>query len=118
MARRMVIEAQDAGRIVNLDHLVFLISSTTTTCIDRKRVLIDDLWGPIRNLRRLVSRGNELRRKVSERGLWRRIKLGDHLLGHLPKERQVPLRVLMKIIVHECRDTLVIIVSTDLFELS
>ena len=68
MARRMVFGAQDASEIVDLDHLVVLIS-TTTTDIDRERVLIDDLWGSISDLRRLVSWRHKLRKKVSEEGL-------------------------------------------------
>ena len=56
----MVFRAQDANGIVDLDHLVVLIS-TTTTDIDRERVLIDNLWGPISDLRR-----HEFHRKVSE----------------------------------------------------
>ena len=43
MAGRMVFEAQDASRIVNLHHLVILIGTTTTTSSDRERVLIDNL---------------------------------------------------------------------------
>ena len=53
-ARRMVFEAQDHRRIVDLDHLTVLISSTTTANINHRRILIDDLWGLISNLWRLV----------------------------------------------------------------
>ena len=65
MARRMAFGAQDASGIIDLDHLIILINATTTG-INRKRVLIDDLLGPISDLRRLVSWRHELRRKVSE----------------------------------------------------
>ena len=45
MTRRMVFEAQDPNRIVDLDHLVVLISSAPTASINRMRVLINDLCG-------------------------------------------------------------------------
>ena len=117
MAGRMVFGAQDANRIVDLDHLVVLIS-TTTSGIDRKRILIDDLWGLISDLKRLVSWRHELRRKVRDGGLWRCIEFGNHIPSHLPEERQVLFGVLVPNIVNECTETLVKIVSTDLFELS
>ena len=69
MIGRMVFGAQDASRIVDLDHLVVLIKSTTTAGIDCRRVLIDDLWGPISDLRSLVDWGHELHRRIIERGL-------------------------------------------------
>ena len=61
------LRAQDSSWIVDLDNLVVLISSTTTTSIDRRRVLIDDLWGQISDLNRLVSEGtNFTGRSVKE----------------------------------------------------
>ena len=50
VARRMIFRAQDPDRIVNLNHLVVLMSSTTIVGIDRKRIFVDDLWGLISDL--------------------------------------------------------------------
>ena len=65
----MVFRAQDPGRIVDLNQLIVLISSTTTASIDRRRVFVDDLWGLVGNLWRLVSRRHELRRRIIDRSL-------------------------------------------------
>ena len=69
VARRMVFGAQDPDRIVDLDHIVVLISSTTTASIDRKRIFVDDLRGLVSDLRRLVGKRHKLRRRVIERSL-------------------------------------------------
>ena len=113
----MVFRAQDPSRIVDLDHLIILINSATTTGINRKRVLIDDLWGLIRDLWRLVGRWHELNKGIIEGSLWRGIELGDHLPNRLTKEQQVLLGVFAPYIVHKCPDTLVIILCIDLLEL-
>ena len=83
---RMVLKAHNPNRIVDLDHLVVLISSTTTTGIDRRRVFIDDLWGLVSDLWRLVCRGHKLCRRIIDRSLWGLIKIGDHFPSRLPEE--------------------------------
>ena len=65
----MIFRAQDPDRIVDLNQFIILISSTTTTGIDRRRVFIDDLWGLVGNLWRLVGRGHELHKRIIERSL-------------------------------------------------
>ena len=85
-ARRMVFGAQDHNKIVDLHHLVILISVATTPNINNRDVLIDELWGLVRDLWRLVGRGHELHGRIIEGSLWRCIELGDHLPRCLPKE--------------------------------
>ena len=75
----MVFTAQDPGRIIDLNQLIVLVSSTTTTGIDRRRVFVDDLWGLVGDLWRLVGRSHELCRRIIEGSIWRCIKLNDHL---------------------------------------
>ena len=66
MARRMVFRAQDPSKIVDMNQLVVLVSSTTTAEIDRGRVFVDDLWGLINNLWRLIRKKHELCRRIIE----------------------------------------------------
>ena len=117
MARRMIFGAQDPIRIVDLDHLVVLISFATTVDINSRRDLIDDLWGLVRELWRLVSRVHKLRRRIIKGSLWRRIELCNHLPSPLPKQRQVLLGLFMPNIIHKFLDTFIIIISIDLLEL-
>ena len=56
--------------------------------------------------------------RVFKRGLGRRDKLGYHLFGHLPEERQVLLCMLMPNVLNKRVDTLVKVLRLDLFELS
>ena len=65
----MIFRAQDPDRIVNLNHLVVLMSSTTIVGIDRKRIFVDDLWGLISDLWRLVGLRHELYKRIIERSL-------------------------------------------------
>ena len=82
----MVFTAQDPGRIIDLNQLIVLVSSTTTTGIDRRRVFVDDLWGLVGDLWRLVSRRHELYRRIIGGSIWRRIEVNDHLPSH-PSEK-------------------------------
>ena len=86
IARRMVLRAQDPDRIVDLNQLIVLISSTTTAGIDRMRVFGDDLWGLVGNLWGLVGMRHELRKRIIEKNLWRRIELSNHRPSHLPEK--------------------------------
>ena len=110
----MVFGDQDASGVINLHHLVVLITTTDSDC---KRVLIDNLRGPINDLRKLATWRHELRKKVSERGLGRRIEFSDHLPSHLPEERQVSFEVLTPNIVNERANTLVKVINPDQFKL-
>ena len=83
--KKKSVEAQDASRVINLHHFIVLISSPITTDCNRSRVLIDNWGRPISVIGRLVSWRHELRGRLCQRGLWRCIELGDHLLGHLPQ---------------------------------
>ena len=82
----MVFRTQDPSRIIDLDHLVVLVSFATIAGINYRRILIDDLWGLISNLWRLVSRGHELCRRIIKESLWRHIELSNHFPSRLPKE--------------------------------
>ena len=82
----MVLGAQNPSRIVDLHHLVVLINSTTSVSIDRKKVFIDDLWGLVSDLWRLVDRGHKLRERIIGRSLWGCIELSDHLPNRMPEE--------------------------------
>ena len=115
---RTLIGAQDASRVIDLHHFIVLDTSTIAIGCDRSRVLVDNLWGSISDLKRLVSWRHELHRRISNRGLWRRIKLSDHLPGSLPKERQVSFRMLAPNIVNKHGDALIKVLALDLFELS
>ena len=113
----MVLGAQNPGRIVDLHHLVVFISPTTSVDIDHRRVFVDDLWGLIYDLWRLVSWRHELHMRVIEKSLGRSIELGDHLPGRLSEERQIPFVVFVPDIVRKGLDALVVILSADLPEL-
>ena len=76
------------------------------------------MQGQISDLKSLVRWRHELCRRVSERGLWRCIELGDHLPGCLPEERQVPFWMLTPDFVNKHVDTLIKVLIPDLFKLS
>ena len=116
--KKTLVRAQDASRVIDLHHLVVLISSPITAGCNRNRVLIDNLGRPISDLGRLVSQGQEVRRKLRQRGLRRCIELGDHLPSRLPEKGQVSFRVFPPNIVNKCADTVIEALPLDLLELS
>ena len=76
-----------------MHQVIVLVSTTTTAGIYRRRVFIDDLWRLVDdlgrlvgNMRRLVGRRNELRRRIVERGLGRRVELSNHFSSCLPEK--------------------------------
>ena len=56
-ARWTIFGAQDPSKVVDLNQLVVLISITTTSSINHRRIFIDVLWGLVGDLGRLVGRG-------------------------------------------------------------
>ena len=60
----MIFGAQDPNRVVDLNQLVVLISTTTTFGVDHRRIFIDDLWRLVGDLGRLVGRRHELHWRI------------------------------------------------------
>ena len=114
----MVFGAQDPSGVIYLNQVVVLINTTTTAGVDHRRIFINDLWRLVGDPGRLVGRRDELRRRIIERALKRRIELGYHLFSHLPQKRQVTFGVLAPHIVQESPDTLIVLFIADLLKLS